>query len=335
MSIEEQRLRQGRRGEQVRPFCARADITQRGYSMPLQKALVDFGSDESFLMATKKVREHYGVELPISGAREHTLAHAKAIAVVQHQPAQPAATIVTYMDGCMVPIVEPGSGSDKRKDKTLLWKQATLCAARSKDVVDCVYGATMGTVKMAGLVWRATAESAGLGEKSSVHGVADGAEAIVQAFEEQFGTEQDQARFTVDFWHVSEYLGQAAQVIAPEKNKDWLHEQQGHLLENRVELALQTLEPRLEPEAQKPAPVRAAHHYMKERKDQMDYAGARAKGLPIGSGEIESGHRHVIQYRLKKAGAWWSLPNVQSMLQLRTTRANGDWDRYWKEFAKN
>jgi hypothetical protein len=67
----------------------------------------------------------------------------------------------------------------------------------------------------------------------------------------------------------------------------------------------------------------------------MNYLGARAAGLPIGSGEVESGHRHVIQQRLKIAGAWWTLPNAEIMLQLRTTRANNDWNQYWEEIAKN
>ena len=41
------------------------------------------------------------------------------------------------------------------------------------------------------------------------------------------------------------------------------------------------------------------------RKDQLNYKGAIAAGLPIGSGEIESSHRFVIQERLKIPGAWW------------------------------
>ena len=64
-------------------------------------------------------------------------------------------------------------------------------------------------------------------------------------------------------------------------------------------------------------------------------AGARAAELPIGSGEVESGHKHVLQKRLKIAGAWWREPNVEFMLQLRTVRANGDWDKYWNEVVKN
>jgi hypothetical protein len=37
-----------------------------------------------------------------------------------------------------------------------------------------------------------------------------------------------------------------------------------------------------------------------------------AAGLPIGSGEIESAHRYVIQNRLKIAGAWWKMENLSS-----------------------
>jgi hypothetical protein len=296
---------------------------------------VDFGADDSFLAATKKVREHYGVELPASAVREHTLTHAKASGAVEHQPAQPAATVLTGMDGSMIGIVEPGEHSDKRKGKQLSWKQATLCCARAKDAAECVYGATMASVKMAGSIWREVAEGAGLSEATYTHAVADGAEAIVETFEEQFGTQQQKAKFTLDFYHVSEHLAEAAEVIAPGQTKEWLHQQQGLLLENQVEQVLKTLEPKLEPKEQKEAPLRGAHRYMAKRKANMDYAGARAAGLPIGSGEVESAHKHVIQARLKKAGAWWRLQNAEAMLQLRTTRANNDWERYWKEFAKN
>lgn len=333
--MAEQCLRAGRRGAQVRPFCQRADISQRGYSGPLQRALVDFGGDESFLDATKKVREHYGVELPISGVRHHTLAHAKAIGAIEHKAAQPARTVVTALDGSLIPIVESGSGEDKRKGKTLGWRQANLCCARSKDAVECVYGATLASVKMAGLIWREVAEGAGLESTTDVHGVADGADPILNAFKEQFGTDEQKARFTLDFYHVSKHLGQAAEVIAPGRNKEWLHEQKGLLLENKVQEVLKTLEIHFEPLGPEHPPVRGAHQYMDKRKANMDYAGARAAGLPIGSGEVESGHRHVIQQRLKIAGAWWTLQNAEAMLQLRTTRANNDWDRYWTELAKN
>lgn len=328
-------MRLGRRGGQVRPFCARAQIAQRAYSLPLQRALVDFGADDSFLAATQKMREHYGVEVPLQAARQHTLAHAQVIGGLQCPPAPPAKMVITSMDGSMIPVVEAGLVQDKRKGKTLVWKQANLCCARSQEAVECVYGATMASVKMAGLTWREVAREAGLVASSWVHAVADGADPIFSAFCEQFAPWEQKARFTLDFYHAGEHLSAAAEMIAPDKKKEWLHRQRGRLLENKTAEALQQLEAHLEAPQQEPAPVRAAYHYLHKRKDNLDYAGARAQGLPIGSGEIESGHRHVIQQRLKIAGAWWTIQNAQSMLQLRTTRANHHWHRYWSQIAKN
>jgi hypothetical protein len=45
----------------------------------------------------------------------------------------------------------------------------------------------------------------------------------------------------------------------------------------------------------KMAPVRSAYRYIHNRLNQLDYKGAIADELPIGSGEIESAHRYVIQ----------------------------------------
>jgi hypothetical protein len=337
--VLEQRLRQGRRGAQVRPFCAQARIKSREYSLPLQRALTDFGAEESFVKAARRVREHYGIDVSASAARVHTLAHAKTIGALAHErPKQPVRTLITEMDGCMLPIVETvaDAQADRRKDKQLSWHEARLCCARDHDKVDGVYGATFGSVSMAGLLWREAACAAGLGPNTRVHGLGDGAPWILNTFQDQFGAGKDSlAAYTLDFHHVSDYLAAAAQVIAPQGNKEWLHEQQAHLLENRTNEVLSTLKKNVEPPDQKEAPVRRAHGYIHERAEHMDYAGARAAGLPIGSGEVESGHRHVLQKRLKVAGAWWLKRHAEAMLQLRTVRANQDWDKYWSETRRN
>jgi hypothetical protein len=335
ISVREQCLRLGRRGEQIRPFCQGAQIRPRGYSQSLQKALVDFGADDSFLEATKKIREHYGVEVPLAAARQQTLKHAKAIGAAKHRPAPAATIVLTGLDGSMVPIVESGTGEDQRQGKTLLWKQANLCCARAKDAVECVYGATMASVKMAGLLWREVAVQAGLVGSSRVHAVADGAEVIFHTFIEQFGGWEDKAKFTVDYYHVDEHLSPIADLIAPTTKAEWLQEQHERLFQNKVSDILQMLEDYFEATEEEPAPIRSVHQYLHKRKDNLDYAGARAEGLPIGSGELESGHRHVIQQRLKIAGAWWKVQNAEAMLQLRTVRANNDWDQYWTQIVNN
>ena len=76
--------------------------------------------------------------------------------------------------------------------------------------------------------------------------------------------------------------------------------------------------------------VRDCERYLRAWREQLDYAGALAAGLPIGSGLIESGHRHMVQARLKKSGAWWYERRARSMLASRVVRDNGDWNHYWK-----
>src|SRR3990167_7106235 len=72
------------------------------------------------------------------------------------------------------------------------------------------------------------------------------------------------------------------------------------------------------------------HRHIKNRPHQLDYKTAIENDLPIGSGEIESAHRYVIQKRLKIAGAWWLEKNADKMLSLRVNRENKQWDGYWK-----
>ena len=79
------------------------------------------------------------------------------------------------------------------------------------------------------------------------------------------------------------------------------------------------------------APIRRCYRYIEGKKGSLDYRGAIEKGLPIGSGEIESGNKSVLQARLKIAGAWWKKENAEKMIGVRTTRANGEWKSYWKQ----
>jgi hypothetical protein len=115
-----------------------------------------------------------------------------------------------------------------------------------------------------------------------------------------------------------------------------LETQKKHPKGNQSPLVLTALRQALEPAsvADAGAPVRACHRYLSNRLDHLDYQGALAKGWPIGSGEIESAHRSIVQPRLKRPGAWWTPDNAEAMLALRITRANGQWPTYWQDDLK-
>jgi len=61
----------------------------------------------------------------------------------------------------------------------------------------------------------------------------------------------------------------------------------------------------------------------------FDYKKAIDNGLPIGSGEIESSHRYVIQKRFKISGAWWRKENANAIINMRITRLNGCLEDAW------
>jgi len=327
--VEEEQWRLGRRGKVLRPFCVRAAVEPRGSSRRLQRAMVDFGAEESFAQAAQSMREHYGLDVSVGRVRRQSLVHGAQLSALRVPPPKDdAEMVVTQLDGSMIPIVEVSEQSpDQRKGKKLLWREVRLCLAREKESATPVYGATLGSVGLAGELWHQTVRAAGASSKTKVHGVGDGADWITTQFGEQFG---EQGTYLLDFWHVSEYLAGAATIIQPNKAVEWRHRQQGRLLENKSNQVLRALALHVEPEDQKEAPVRIAHRYLSDRTNQLDYAGARAAGLPIGSGEVEGGHRHVIQERLKLTGCWWKQPNAEAMLGLRVARANRLWDSYWK-----
>jgi len=57
--------------------------------------------------------------------------------------------------------------------------------------------------------------------------------------------------------------------------------------------------------------------YYRNNERRMNYRLLREEGLPIGSGAVESAHRHVLQTRMKRAGQRWSLRNARRMARLR------------------
>ncbi len=327
----------------MRPFVLGAKVSPLGCSRPLQRAIVDFAADQPFAQARAKLEEHYGFTIGESTIQRITFAHARAMHDSSRRdiefPEAPGLTrpIVVETDGGMVPIVEPScGGGDKRKGKTLSWREAKLSLAHAQGSRTPVYaGSIEGGVEEAGRQLLSCAVRAGFGANSRVHAVGDGAPWIVGQIEAQFG---DQGRYLIDFYHVCEYLAAAAAVIAPDPaaRDVWMETQKEALKGGRLDAVLQALAGHREPPEvdDEHAPVRTCHRYLGARAGQLNYRQALAEGLPIGSGEIESAHRYVAQQRLKRPGAWWRVEHAEHMLALRINRINGDWNAYRKALAK-
>ena len=116
-------------------------------------------------------------------------------------------------------------------------------------------------------------------------------------------------------------MGWGSVVSAPSFGDSWFATVVGAAASLPSMLRIATLRLREEPAdvRDENTPVRAALRYLGNRSDPLDYARALALDLPVGSGLIESGHRHVLQACIKKAGAWWTEANAHALCQLRTS----------------
>ena len=297
--------------------------------------LSDFGVEHSFAQSCARLQEHYGFTLHASAVRTVTLQQAaRATAQLathyaqsfRSLPAHGPEHLIAEADGTMICTVEAGRARGQSRPRQ--WKEMRLVAAQALGCAQVRYGATFGSVAEVGQRWGHCTKDAGWALASRIHVVADGAEWISLQSREVFG---DQAHVLTDFFHVSEYLGAAAEVCRPKAHRQWLRTQQKRLKRGDVQAVLAALEPSLEPPpvAEEQAPVRAAHRYLANRLDALDYPTALAQNLPIGSGLIESGHKHVLHARLKGPGTAWLPAHANAIAQLRVLRSNQLWDDFW------
>lgn len=319
----------------LRVFSTQAGIRPRGKSRRLERVLCDFGAESSFAKSGLRLKEHYGFALGPSAVREATLFHAaRAEKKLEAHcaenfrtlPKNGPARIIVQTDGTMIRTVAQGR---KRKDKRVLgWKEMRLSAACAQGSKRAHCAAGFTSVEETGRRMAHCARAAGWALENRIHLIADGAGWIWHQSQEVFG---DQCDFLLDFYHVSEYLAAAAPSCRPSDEKGWLRTQQKRLKRGAAQQVLQALSEHEEnahtPEDQ--APVRAAIRYLSRRREQLDYQAALAKDLPIGSGLIESGHKHVLQARLKQTGSAWNPPNAHALAQLRVLRSNSLWDAFW------
>jgi hypothetical protein len=301
--------------------------------------VTDFGADVPYAKAMDKLVEHYGIVLAESTIRRVTQHHAQVVhqrgqgkPIGLPKPVAAQQTFIVEMDGTMVPTVQSDPmQADKRKGKTVQWQEAKVSLAHVQGSKELICAATLlGGVETAGKQLRACAKRAGFGKGHRVHGVGDGAPWIATQIKERFG---GQGSYLVDFYHVCDYLSAAALAIHAQTavREQWLRTQKERLKTQGLGSLLNELQANLEPSdtVDELAPVRRCYRYLSLRQNQLDYDSAIRKDLPIGSGEIESAHRYLVQKRLKLPGSWWKPENAEHMLALRVSRHNEEWQSYW------
>jgi hypothetical protein len=145
----------------------------------------------------------------------------------------------------------------------------------------------------------------------------------------------------LDFWHVTEYINQAAGAVARKNplRKAWI-DQACHRLKHDHGAAREILDELLSAQSNKlSAPMRenleAALSYFQNNLERMNYASYRRSHLPIGSGVTEAACKTLVKTRMCGSGMKWRQNGADTVLTLRAlSLTDARWEEFWANVAK-
>lgn len=352
----------------ARNIAAGLGLHDNGRSKTVERALSDFGAEESFGQATVRFKEHYGFHVGRTTVLRVVEKHAHAmdryvderLAEVRSRysevpkpklkndnpdgeaAAKPKATatnapILVELDGCEIRTgtlsLKPGDEKTPKrglpvKVRTTAWRDVRVGFARRLGEVDRTYVARMSEYpEVVGQLFSAAVDRE-LTSTTKVYGVGDGGNGLVEELKAQFPT----MSYLLDRPHLKSHLYEAAdaQGLTGDAREKRIQEQLAIIDDGRVDDVITELK-LIDADGHDRARQLANH--LTRFHDCLDYNGNKKAGAPIGSGEIESAHRSIPQKRMKLPGAWWDPDNMNAMLAMRVTKANGWWDDYWSAAA--
>jgi hypothetical protein len=138
-------------------------------------------------------------------------------------------------------------------------------------------------------------------------------------------------RQLVDLWHLLEKLGSAARLLYGEAHGSAvLHGWRLRLL-NRTGSVAEILQElynsgKEELVVGKSRPVHEAITYLENHQARMNYAAARRRGFPVGSGNVEATCKSLVAVRMKRPGARWKEESGEHLLNLRALALSDRWE---------
>jgi hypothetical protein len=311
-------------------------------SAGLQEWLARLGAEVDFAEAQEWLERLTGLHVAKETVRQQTVQQGAALEQAQQAGSQVVertresplpvdaapGQLVVETDGVMVLYRQTG-WHEVKIGLVAGWQEATLrapsyVAARESAAAFgdrlLAEAARRGALEI--VRWAGGRTGAGLGVLRDVLVLGDGARWIWTLAAEHFSARRE----LVDFYHASQHLWTVARALYGEgtpQAQEWgtarCHELR-HAGVAPVRTALRQARAAT-PEGRRL--LRRERGYFRTNAARMDYPAAKAAALPIGSGAVESLARHLVQLRLKRPGARWSLAGAQAVLTLRAHLKSG------------
>lgn len=331
-------------GGGIRPVAERLGVTHGTRTPAVERALTDFGAEESFAQAAERFHEHYGWEIGASTV----LRVVESVAVESEQyiagrlsAARPqwdmplaerggASELLVELDGCEIRTVECRTVRSPHhqvvtRQRQLEWREVRVGLTGRLDTAKRTFVAKLGSYPQVCDELFSAALIEGLSERTQVIGVADGGHGLREELQAHFPG----LHFILDKMHLLSHLYETAEALGlgETKRKSWVEDKMARISAGRVPEVITELKRQRRPCDR----LRRLTAYLTRFQDAVFYDEYKAKGYPIGSGEVESAHRYIPQKRLKIAGASWKPETVNQLLALRVMRANGWWTDFWQQ----
>jgi len=323
-------------------------ITHNGRSETVNRALADFGIEESFSRASKRFFEHYQFTISTSAVDRTTKDVASQAEEYIKDKLQNAdetnsgqssiETLLAEMDGCEIRTIDHKPVEDEtqrtpvynnlKKEKIINWRDVRIGFVRDLNSKSSkIFVGGMDSYPAIVSQMRRAAILIGLTPETKVVGVADGAPGMSEELKRQFS----QMQFILDKTHLKDHLYDTAEKlgIAEKQRTAWVEPRLRSISCGAVDIVLTELEDLHEKNTNDR--LRRLIGYVGRFRDAVNYNKFKADDYPIGSGEIESAHKSIPQERLKIPGAGWKKESINPMLALRVLRANDWWDDFWNQ----
>lgn len=280
-----------------------------------------------------------GLQVAASTVRRLTEAAGAALCAVTearwHQladelPEAPAGAEVQQLsvDGAMVPLV----GGTWREVRTLALGSVEVTADGGVRTRELSYFSRMAEAERFADLATVEVHRRGVEHARVVAAVVDGA-AWCQSF---IDLHAPRAVRILDFPHAVEHLGVVAHAVFGEGSvaaATWLASQRHTLRHGDADVVLRAIAALPVAQCAEPERVRAIRDrelgYFTARRAQLAYPALSARGLPIGSGAVESANKRVVEARLKGPGMHWAPDQVNPMLALRGAYCSQQWEPAW------
>lgn len=328
-------------------------ITHQARSEAVNRALSDFGIEESYAKAAMRFKEHYYFDIGSSAASRVTqkiaeealtylgdrlsIEDCQTLKARASDVAEDVEKLLVELDGCeirtavshVIPESEEKTAVYKNpvKRKEIKWRDVRLGFTRVLGSDLKIFAGSMDSYPAVVKQLHGAALLSGMTYQTQVIGVADGGIGLSEELKRQFPNMQ----FILDKSHLKDHFYQTAEAlgIAKKEQAGWVNARVKIISNGEVDKVIRELKV----QSRQTPNQRLARliGYLERFMDALDYNRFKQKNYPIGSGEIESAHKSIPQKRLKIPGASWHPDSINPILALRIIRANHWWEDFWEK----